>query len=60
MEEEMYGVMLNAKIDMLVKEPPVRLLKKPRFANQPFVTSGSIAGAGSRVPSLTTINAIKV
>ena len=29
MEEVMYGVMLSAKTDMLVKDPPVMALKNP-------------------------------
>ena len=56
MEEVMYGVMLNAKIDMDENDPPVIALKKPNtsvvcFANQFAKNDVSIPGIGSWQPN---------
>ena len=58
----MYGEILSAKIDILLNAPPVRLPKKPRLmlSKKLLVNSLFIAGAGSKVPSLTMISAMKV
>jgi hypothetical protein len=65
MEEVMYGVMLNAKIDMDENDPPVIALKKPNtsvvcFANQFAKNDVSIPGIGSWQPNRMTTSIIKV
>ena len=57
----MYGVMLNAKTDIWVKEPPVNASKKLNaspvwLAKKFWMYVGSTPGVGSSDPSLTTIS----
>ena len=57
MEEVIYGVMFNAKIDIVVNEPPVKASKKlnasPVFLeNQSLKTLLSTPGIGSCEPIL--------
>ena len=60
MEDVIYGVILNAKIDIFSKDPPVIALKKfkesPALPNNCLKTSGSTPGTGSCDPIRTTIN----
>lgn len=63
MEDVIYGVILNAKIESCSKEPPVIALKKSycvTWAKKPAICVRSIPGTGSWEPSLITISAINV
>ena len=58
MDEVMYGVMLNAKMEKFVNEPPVNASKKLKAspvccAKNSLINVGSTPGVGSCDPSLT-------
>jgi hypothetical protein len=67
MEDVMYGVMLNAKIDIEVNEPPVIALKNPNASEVCFAKKSAkkvvwTPGIGSCDPKriTTNIKAVKI